>query len=149
MNVYPFCTCVTSSMVPPAPQHHLPPHVARNLPIMLLPLLPPPPLHRKKSNNPSLQTTSSYLVSPASSFSSTTQGPHPEQTSTLSSSIGKIFFVLPMSFSSNSTSSLCSKVKGEAMGSCRMGCECNLTIKTKNRTNQITENIFNFISSLN
>jgi len=34
-----------------------------------------------------------------------------------------------MSFSSNSTFSLCSKVEGEVVGSSPTGCMCNLPIK--------------------
>jgi hypothetical protein len=38
--------------------------------------------------------------------------------------------LVPMSFSSNSTFSLCSKVEGEVMGSCPTGC-MHLTKKNK------------------
>jgi hypothetical protein len=37
--------------------------------------------------------------------------------------------MLPMSFSSNGTSSLCSKVKDEVVGSSPTCCVCNLPIK--------------------
>jgi hypothetical protein len=40
-----------------------------------------------------------------------------------------VFWSMPMSFSSNSTASLCSKVKGEVMGSSPIRCMCNLPIK--------------------
>jgi hypothetical protein len=40
-------------------------------------------------------------------------------------------FTLLMSFSSNCTSSLSSKVEGEVVGSCPTRCMCNVPIKKK------------------
>ncbi|XP_059433402.1 uncharacterized protein LOC132166574 [Corylus avellana] len=39
--------------------------------------------------------------------------------------------LMPMSFSSNGTSFICSKVEGEVVGSCPTGCLCNLPTKKK------------------
>jgi hypothetical protein len=43
-------------------------------------------------------------------------------------------FTLLMSFSSNCTSSLSSKVEGEVVGSCPTRCMCNVPIKKKKST---------------
>jgi hypothetical protein len=40
---------------------------------------------------------------------------------------------VPISFISNGTSSICSKVEGEVVGSSPIGCVCNLPIKKKKK----------------